>query len=61
LNKFTLLLHNRGFTVVDLIKYWSISRDTYERYTANPKRHDKLLKMIEAMGVRNPTEGEGNE
>lgn len=50
LNKFTLKLHNNGWLVADLLKYWGISRSTYERYTANPERHEKLNKMIKAMG-----------
>lgn len=54
LNKFTLKLHNNGWLVVDLLNYWSISRSTYERYTAKPERHEKLNKMIAAMGDRNP-------
>jgi len=50
LNKFTSILHGKGFLVEDLLSYWHISRKTYERMTADSKKHDKLNKMIEAMG-----------
>lgn len=52
MNEFTLKLHNNGWLVADLLKYWEISRSTYERYTADPDRHEKLNKMISAMGDR---------
>ena len=52
LNKFTLILYNNGWLVTDLLAYWEISRSTYERYTADPERHEKLNKMIAAMGDR---------
>jgi len=52
LNRYTLILHGKGWLVKDFIEYWGICRKTYERMTANPKRHDKLNKMIEAMGEK---------
>jgi len=46
LNRFTLILHGKGWLVKDFIEYWGICRATYERMTANAKSHDKLNKMI---------------
>ena len=51
---FTLRLHGKGYLVKDFIAYWSICRDTYERMTNNPDKHDRLNKMIDAM----PDKGE---
>jgi len=50
LNEFTMRLHGKGFLVKDLLEYWGICRKTYERMTRDGKRHDKLNKMINAMG-----------
>jgi len=46
-------LHGKGFLVTDFMKYWNVCRKTYERMTNNSKRHDKLNKMIDAMGDNN--------
>jgi len=52
MNSFTMKLHGNGWLVKDFLEYWGLCRKTYERMTNNASRHDKLNKMIDAMGVK---------
>lgn len=48
-NRFTKMLHERGFKVADFLQYWDVTRRTYERWCADSDSHDKLIKMIRGM------------
>ena len=50
MNNFTAKLYDRGWQVTDFLKYWGISRVTYERISNQPRRLDELDKKIKAMG-----------
>lgn len=49
MNRFTELIHDKGYVIREFCEYWEISRRTYERWTADQKKHDKLDKMIKGM------------
>jgi hypothetical protein len=52
MNSFTMKLHGKGWLVKDFLEYWDVCRKTYERMTNDVNRHDKLNKMIDAMGEK---------
>ena len=45
MNKFTLIIHNKGWTVKDAIEYWGIRYATYNARCNNPK----MLNQLECM------------
>lgn len=55
MNRFTELLHDKGFVIREFCEYWGISKRTYERYCSDSDKHDKLEKMIK--GMRNFDKG----
>ena len=51
MNKFTLILHNKGWTVKDACAYWGIHYDTYSRHKEDQRFQNKLECMC--LGLRN--------
>jgi len=45
MNKFTLIIHNKGWSVKDACTYWDIHYDTYNSRCNNPK----MLNQLECM------------
>ena len=52
MNKFTLILHNKGWTVKDAIEYWGINYSTYNRRCNNPRLHNQLASMCNGLEVK---------
>ena len=42
MNKFTLLIHNKGWKVQDACDYWGIHYDTYNKRCNSDKFHNQL-------------------
>lgn len=49
LNEFTLKILNKGWSVVDALERWNYSRDTYDRWRADSKYHDRLNDLIDGL------------
>ena len=45
MNKFTLLIHNKGWKVQDACDYWGIHYDTYNKRCNSVKFHNQLESM----------------
>jgi len=45
MNKFTLLIHNKGWKVQDACDYWGIHYDTYNKRCNSAKFHNQLESM----------------
>jgi len=43
------MIHNKGWSVVDALKRWSISRDSYDRWRKNDVYSDRLLDLINGL------------
>lgn len=48
-NKFTLTIHNKGWTVKEACGYWGIDYDTYNRRCNNERFHNQLISMCEGL------------
>ena len=55
LNKFTMILRSRGWTISDACKRWGIRDATYYDRTNNPKMHSQLEDMCK--GIPDKMEG----
>ena len=42
MNKFTLIIHNKGWSVSDACEYWGIRYATYNARCNNPKMFNQL-------------------
>jgi len=49
LNKYTGMIHNKGWSVVDALKRWNISRDSYDRWRKESIYNDRLLDLINGL------------
>lgn len=56
MNKFTLIIHNKGWTVTDACSYWGIHYDTYNKRCNNPKMFNQLESMCLGLENRNKSE-----
>lgn len=56
MNKFTLLIHNKGWKVQDACDYWGIHYDTYNKRCNSAKFHNQLECMC--MGLESPLDRE---
>ena len=45
MNRFTLIIHNKGWTVAKAIAHWDINYSTYNRRCNNPKMFNQLESM----------------
>lgn len=55
MNKFTLIIHNKGWTVNDACLYWDIRYKTYNARCNNPKMFNQLECMcngLENKGIK---------
>lgn len=52
MNKFTLIIHNKGWTVTKACEYWGIHYDTYNKRCNNPKMHNQLESMCQGLKQR---------
>lgn len=53
MNKFTLIIHNKGWTVKDACEYWGIRYATYNDRCNNPRMHNQLEGMC--LGLEDKT------
>ena len=49
MNKFTLIIHNKGWSVGDACKYWGIRYKTYNARCNNPKMVNQLECMCNGL------------
>ena len=49
MNKFTLIIHNKGWTVKEAIKFWGIDYSTYNRRCNNERYHNQLESMCNGL------------
>ena len=49
INEFTLMLHNKGWTVREALERWQIHRDTWLSMRQREKDRYKLLDMINGL------------
>ena len=49
MNKFTLLIHNKGWKVQDACDYWGIHYDTYNKRCNSVKFHNQLECMCKGL------------
>lgn len=56
MNKFTLILHNKGWKVQDACDYWGIHYDTYNKRCNNPKFHNQLESMCKGLENKHTSE-----
>jgi len=49
MNKFTLIIHNKGWTVKDACKHWGIRYETYNRHCNDDKFMNKLECMCKGL------------
>ena len=49
INKFTLAIHNKGWTVTEACQFWGIHYDTYARRCKNLKFKNQLESMINGL------------
>lgn len=49
MNEFTLKIVSKGWSVTDALKRWGYSRDTYDRWRADSKYHDRLNDLIKGL------------
>jgi len=49
MNKFTLLIHNKGWKVQDACDYWCIHYDTYNKRCNSAKFHNQLECMCKGL------------
>lgn len=53
MNKFTLLIHNKGWKVQDACDYWGIHYDTYNKRCNSVKFHNQLECMCKGLEDKN--------
>lgn len=49
MNKFTSIIHGKGWTVKDAIEFWDIDYSTYNRRCNNPKMFNQLESMCRGL------------
>ena len=49
MNKFTLMLHNKGWTVEAACEFWNIHYSTYARRSNNSKFYNQLECLIKGL------------
>ena len=49
MNKFTLIIHNKGWSVKDACSHWGIHYDTYNARCNNPKMRNQLEDMCNGL------------
>lgn len=49
MNKYTRMIHNKGWSVVDALKRWHVSRDSYDRWRKSDIYNDRLLDLIDGL------------
>lgn len=47
------MIHNKGWSVVDALERWQISRDTFDRWRNNSKYHYRLEDLIYGLEDKN--------
>ena len=52
MNRFTLIIHNKGWTVTDACKHWSIRYATYNARCNNPKMFNQLECMCKGLDTK---------
>lgn len=52
MNKFTLIIHNKGWTVTAACEYWGIHYDTYNKRCNNDRMHNQLGCMCKGLELK---------
>ncbi len=52
MNKFTLLLHQKGWTVKDACGHWRITPQTYHKHVNNESLHNRLWAMCKGLETK---------
>ncbi len=54
MNKFTSIIHGKGWTIKEAVEHWGIDYTTYNRRCKNPKMFAQLESMC--LGLKNRIE-----
>lgn len=49
MNEFTLIIHNKGWSVKGACEHWGIHYDTYNKRCNSPKMHNQLESMCNGL------------
>ena len=52
MNKYTRMIHNKGWSVVDALKRWNLSRDSYDRWRNSSEYIGRLKDLIDGLEQR---------
>ena len=52
MNKYTLIIHNKGWTVKEACKHWGIRYETYNRHCNSEKFANRLESMCNGLEDR---------
>jgi len=55
MNKFTLIIHNKGWKVLDACAHWGIHYDTYNKRCNSDKFHNQLECMCNGLEDKGTT------
>ncbi len=55
MNEYTLRIINKGWTVVDALKRWGYSRDSFDRWRSDSKYKNRLNDLIDGLEDKNET------
>ncbi len=53
MNEYTLKIKQKGWTVVDALKRWNVSRDSFDRWRACDRYQKRLNDLIDGLEDRN--------
>jgi hypothetical protein len=53
MNKFTLIIHNKGWTVKEACQHWGIRYETYNRHCNSEKFANRLESMCNGLESKN--------
>lgn len=48
-NEFTIIIHSKGWTVVDACEFWEIRHETFYRRVNNRRKHSELRSMCKGL------------
>jgi hypothetical protein len=49
MNRFTLMIHNKGWTVKDACAHWGIRYETFNKRCNNTRMHNQLESMCNGL------------
>ena len=49
MNEYTIKIHSKGWSVVDALERWNISRDSYDRWRGDKEYTHRLNDLIDGL------------